>query len=113
MENPAGGNRGAPVFQKGSAGMSHKHTTTPAFRNGTACASRPTITSVEPIARSLHAFGVRPLGELLLELCGEDADRWARVERYAGMSPALVNFFRGEEFPPRPDLRVVGGQDHD
>jgi hypothetical protein len=68
------------------------------------------ITSVEPIARSLHAFGPRPLGELLLELCGDDTDRWARVERYAGMSLALVNVFRGEKFPPRPDLRVVGNE---
>ncbi len=66
------------------------------------------ITSVEPIARSLNAFGPRPLGELLIELCGDDADRWARVERYAGMSLDLVNFFGGGEFPSRPDLRVVG-----
>jgi hypothetical protein len=78
-----------------------------------AATTRRSITSVEPIARSLHAFGPRLIGELLIELCGDDADRWARVERYAGMSLTLVNFFGGEEFPPRPDLRVVGGQDHD
>jgi hypothetical protein len=28
------------------------------------------------------------------------------------MSLTLVNFLGGEEFPPRPDLRIVGGQDH-
>jgi hypothetical protein len=79
---------------------------------GRVCAAtaRQDISSVEPIARSLHAFGPRPLGELLLELCRDDADRWARVERYAGMSLALVNFLGGEEFPPRPDLRIVGGR---
>jgi hypothetical protein len=81
-------------------------------RRARAATARQDISNVEPIARSLHAFGPHPLGELLIELCRDDADRWARVERYAGMSLALVNFLGGEEFPPRPDLRVVGGQDH-
>jgi hypothetical protein len=76
-----------------------------------AATTRRSITSVEPIARSLQALGPRPLGELLIELRRNDPDRWARVERYAGMSLALVNFLGGEEFPPRPDLRVVGGRE--
>jgi hypothetical protein len=73
-----------------------------------AATARQGISVVEPIARSLHALGPRPLGELLIELCGDDADRWGRVERYAGMSPALLVLFGGDRFPPRPDLRVVG-----
>jgi hypothetical protein len=79
-------------------------------RHVRAATARQDISSVEPIARSLHAFGPRPLGELLIELCRGDPGRWARVERYAGMSLALVNVFRGEKFPPRPDLRVVGNE---
>ena len=78
-----------------------------------AATTRRSISSVEPIARSLHAFGPRPLGELLLDLCRDDADKWALVERYAGMSLELVSFFGGEKFPPRPDLRTVGGQDYE
>jgi hypothetical protein len=80
-------------------------------RHVRAATTRQDISSVEPIARSLHAFGPRPLGELLIELCRDDPDRWSRVERYAGMSLTLVNFLGGEEFPPRPDLRVVGGRE--
>lgn len=71
------------------------------------------ITTVEPIARSLHAFGPRPLGELLLDLCCDDADKWALVEQYARMSRELVSFFNGEKFPPRPGLRAVGGRDYE
>jgi hypothetical protein len=77
-------------------------------RRARAATAGRNITSVEPIARSLHAAGARPLGELLLELCGDDAGRWARVERYADMNRTLLAIFRGEKFPPRPDLRVVG-----
>ena len=79
-------------------------------RRARAATAGRSITTVEPIARSLHAFGPRPLGELLLELCGDDADKWARVKRYAGMSLELVSFFGGEKFPPRPDLRAVGNE---
>ena len=78
-----------------------------------AATTRHSITSVEPIARSLHAFGPRLIGELLLELCRDDAERWGRVERYVGMSPTLLAIFGGDRYPPRPDLRVVGEQDHD
>jgi hypothetical protein len=75
-----------------------------------AATARQGISGVEPIARSLHELGPRPLGELLIELCGEDADRWARVKRYAGMSPALLAILGGDRYPSRPDLRVVGGR---
>jgi hypothetical protein len=39
MENPAGGNRGARVFQKDLRVMSHEHTTTVALCNRRSCAS--------------------------------------------------------------------------
>ena len=77
-----------------------------------AATTRRSITSVEPIARNLHALGTRPLGELLLELCGDDADKWARVERYAGMDPSMLAIVGGDRYPARPDLRVVGGRRH-
>jgi hypothetical protein len=77
-----------------------------------AATPRRSITSVEPIARNLHALGTRLLGELLLELCGDDADKWARVERYAGMNPSILAIFGGDRYPARPSLRVVGGRRH-
>jgi len=79
-------------------------------RRARAATPRRSITSVEPIARNLHALGTRLLGELLLELCDEDAARWARVERYAGMDPSMLAIFGG--YPARPEPRVVGGLDH-
>lgn len=79
-------------------------------RRARAATAGRSITTVEPIARSLHAFGPRPLGELLLDLCCDDAAKWALVEQYAGMSLGLVSFFGGEKFPPRPDLRAVGNE---
>jgi hypothetical protein len=82
-------------------------------RRARAATAGRSITTVEPIARSLHAFGPRLLGELLLELCGDDADKWARVKRYTDMSRDLVSFFGGEKFPPRPGLRAVGGRDYE
>jgi hypothetical protein len=71
-----------------------------------AATTRPSINDVEPIARNLNALGPRPLGELLIELCGDDANRWARVDRYVGMSPTLLAIFGGDRFAPRPLLPV-------
>jgi hypothetical protein len=73
---------------------------------------RRSIASVEPVARRLNALGSRAIGELLLELCGDDADKWARVERYAGMDPSMLAIVGGDRYPARPDLRVVGGRRH-
>ena len=67
-------------------------------RRARAATTRRSITNVEPIACNLHALGTRPLGELLLELCGDDADKWARVERYAGMDPSILAIFGGDRY---------------
>ncbi len=52
----------------------------------------------------LHALGVRPVAELLIELVGDDEQ--ARntllllLERYGRLSPAVVQAVGGDTFPP-------------
>lgn len=61
----------------------------------------------------LHSLGARVLAEFLTEL-GADSLRTVdierRLERYAGLDPDAVRLAGGDQFPPRPTLRIVGAR---
>ena len=59
----------------------------------------------------LHKLGARAVRDLLREV-GEQTMHMTTIEqvldRYAGIDPDTLAAFSGDQFPPRPDLRVVG-----
>ena len=54
----------------------------------------------------LHALGPRPVGELLIEVAGDERRLSEALDRYAGLGPALVMALDAREWP-RPPLRAV------
>jgi hypothetical protein len=59
----------------------------------------------------LHKLGARAVYEMLVEV-GVQTMHMTTIEqvldRYAGIDPDALTAFSGDEFPPYPDLRVVG-----
>jgi hypothetical protein len=64
----------------------------------------------------LHRLGARAVCELLLEV-GASTKHMTTIEaalaRYAALDPDTLRVLRGDRFAPRPEMRVVGGQDHE
>ena len=66
--------------------------------------ARPFKTRLPGLVGHLHALGVRPTAELLIELVGDDEQ--ARntllllLEKYSRLSPAVVQAVGGDTFPP-------------
>ena len=54
----------------------------------------------------VHALGPRATGELLTEVAGNDAqladDIFTLLERYAALSPAMVEAVGADDYPPAP-----------
>ncbi len=64
----------------------------------------------------VYGLGPRVLAEMLEEL-GRTSLRMTAIESmvalYAPIDPAVLSALGACKFPPKPDLRVVGGQDDD
>jgi hypothetical protein len=63
----------------------------------------------------LYPLGPRIFAEILGRL-GETSFRMTEIEQvvahFAALDPELLRALGGDRFPPRPDLRIVGGR-HD
>jgi hypothetical protein len=81
-------------------------TATGASRN-----SDPVDRQFERQVLRLYTLGARAVCELLREV-GVQTMHMTTVEqvldRYAGIDPDALTTFSGDQFPPYPDLRVVG-----
>jgi hypothetical protein len=64
----------------------------------------------------VHGLGPRVLAEMLEEL-GRTSLHMTTIEQmvafYAPIDPAVLSALGACKFPPRPDLRIVGGRDDD
>ena len=94
--NP-GGQAGAPI-QNGFHTRDAMESTTPPYR-------KQPPPQFFRLATHLHALGVRPVAECLLELAGVD-ELIHQLERYARLSPEIVEALGADKFPPFPLLAV-------
>ena len=63
----------------------------------------------EHLCRQVHALGVRPLGEMLIEIAaatGQPDLIADRLQAYARLDPEIVRALGGDKFPPMP-LQVM------
>jgi hypothetical protein len=94
--------------------MSHKHTARPAFRNRDARASDAADLRFARNLDKLYPHGPR-IFALILSRLGETSFRMTEIEalvaRFAALDPETLRALGADRWPPRPDLRIVGGRE--